>query len=144
MIEGRIRKKLELGVCSADAPLGAGGVSDSWLGQKKNVSRIFDLFRAFKPEWVALAPVPLHQLTEAHVRNRSLWEALTTFLVRDYLIHVGEFKGGKLKFRNVLNYLRSAMRTIEGLLQATAGAATREFFSCLDKNSKIMRSGCAA
>ena len=116
-------------------PLGAGGVSESWLSQKRNVKRIFKKFRHAKVEYSQLAPRSLGKLTEAQVANRALWESLATYLVREYKIHAGEFKGKALKFINVLNYLRSAMRITESRLRTTAGSALREFFSCLDKNS---------
>ena len=115
--------------------IGSHGVSESWLNQKANVVRIFDLFRNGNVTYGQVAPVPLVQLSDVQARNRTLWESLATYLVREYKIDRGEHRGKPLKFTNVLNYLRSAMRTVEKNLQANASAALREFFSCLDQNS---------
>ena len=88
-------------------------MSDSWLAQKSNVKNIFNDFRLAKPAYTALAPVPLVQLSEAQMCCAALWESAATFLVREYKIKSGVHKGALLKFTNVLNYLRSAMRICE-------------------------------
>jgi hypothetical protein len=115
--------------------IGSAGVSDSWLSQKANIDRIFDRFRSANVAYGQVAPVTLVQLSDVQARNRTLWESLATYLVREYKIDRGEHKGSPLKFTNVLNYLRSAMRTVEKNLQANASPELSAFFSCLDQNS---------
>ena len=116
-----------------EALIGAGGVSDSWLAQKSNVKNIFNDFRLAKPAYTALAPVPLVQLSEAQMCCAALWESAATFLVREYKIKSGAHKGALLKFTNVLNYLRSAMRVCEDVCKSRG--ARPVFWSCLDSGS---------
>ena len=112
-----------------EALIGPGGVSDSWLAQKSNVKNIFDAFRIAKPAYKALAPVPLVDLSEAQMCSQALWESAVTFLVREYVIKTGTHKGKVLKFTNVLNYLRSAMRICEDICWQRG--ARPVFWSCL-------------
>ena len=108
--------------------IGAGGVSDSWLSQKANVKNIFEAFRTAKASYTKLAPVPLLQLSEAQMCSQALWQSAATYLVREYVIKTGpqERRGQQLKFTNVLNYLRSAMRICEDTCKSSA-ASGRSF-----------------
>ena len=120
---------------ASESLIGSGGVSDSWLQQKSNVKNIFEVFRTAKAAYTTLAPVPLLQLSDAQITCRALWESAATYIVREYVIKSGPHKGALLKFTNVLNYLRSAMRICEDICRLRNGGARLVFFSCLDTGS---------
>mmetsp|Transcript_3536 Transcript_3536/g.10966 ORF Transcript_3536/g.10966 Transcript_3536/m.10966 type:complete len:109 (+) Transcript_3536:177-503(+) len=60
---------------------GSSSTSSSWMAQKKNVVRIFELFRSSLPMEVrdALAPHPFEELSEEKACNPQLYDEFANF-----------------------------------------------------------------
>jgi hypothetical protein len=106
--------------------------SDSWIQQKSNVARIFDLFLAQDE----VGGNTFDALAEEVLCDRPIYERLGGFLVHVYKIPPGVKNAGfPLATDSVLNYMGTAINRAANNFKASGTTATKEFFFCLDIKS---------
>jgi len=108
--------------------------SSSWAAQKKNVVRIFELFRASLSEEArdALAPHPFEELSEEEACNPKMFEEFSHFLVYEYKIESGRFMSQTLAVGPATNYIRILLNLVSDRFKSCGTAETRLSLTALD------------
>ena len=117
---------------------GRGGRLRSWLTQKSNVARIFELFIAQDNELRCnlRGSNTWDVLDEEVLCAHPIYERLAHFLVHVYKIPKGVKNAGfPLACDSVKNYLDTAINLAASKFKAGGSVATKEFLFCLDTKS---------
>jgi len=116
-------------MAAAAAEIGAGGQSSSWLAQKRNVQRVFDLFRGDVPGGYP----PWDEIDEATLCSTKIYQQFAHFLTHKYKIESGRNDTQHYAMDTITGMLGIAIRLAYAkFAPATASVATKTFFTCLD------------
>jgi hypothetical protein len=117
------------------AALSSKGEGASWTAQKKNVLRIFELFRLSDETVAALLPLPFQQLGELDLCQNEVFACFSHYLLHTYIIENGQYKGRFLSCNSVVDYLQCLLGTVSDRFKANGTAETRLFLTCQDINA---------
>lgn len=107
----------------------------SWAAQKRNVLRIFELWRE-ENGGRNLLPRPFAELHEDEVCRTEVFDKFAEYLASTYVIESGRNKGEHLALGPATNYLRSMMNMVSDKFKATGSYKTKNFLTCLDVNAR--------
>ena len=122
-------------------PMPGQGVSDSWVEQKRNVKRIFNLMmEAVNTDGHACNgkyPNTFDALTAVDATSKELWGLVATWLSTGYVTNKNRAAGVEEKFlhpNTAVSYLRSALNLAKE--KFLADNTTHLCFTCVLQNSQ--------